>query len=525
MVQPGTGVSISSNELNYNHYGDEKEIDVDTAVDGAAWYAYSTNSWITVSPTSGNGDSNVVIQVAPYCEIGTRQGSAMIAGEEVVVFQRGRDMRLGNEVTNVTADAQTVQVEIEALDDVIWDVMSCADWISIQETGTGVGSSEVAVAIDENYGYNPRAAEVKIGSETFYVTQAATTNMALSVKEANIASAGGTVTVDVACSEIRDWIIKCDADWITMEGNSSRTGPALLTIQVIANSGLDARSCEIVIGDEVMEISQKAASTTVVSDVLFHGVDIDIGKFEVAAPDYLVWSAMTEADWIILTYTGSTNGNAEVEYVIDDLGSVASRRGIIWVGKTPVYVYQQNPSLIDPIPEIDADASPSEIAVALNGSADEKLVSMITDAENYTAYRTWSESVKDTSGAAVAGQQAVKDSPHAWLSFALGSESLIGKSPAEGDIKIDNFEPSKTSGKYEFEVSIEDVTVGSGATEENIKKVFGIEGSTEIGDNTKPFSAENVGITLAEPKDGKIKFTAGPTEQTATRFFMKVKMK
>ena len=45
------------------------------------------------------------------------------------------------------------------------------------------------------------------------------------------------------------------------------------------------------------------------------------------------------------------------------------------------------------------------------------------------------------------------------------------------------------------------------------------------GDDTKPFSTDNVGITLAEPKDGKIKFTAGPTDTTATSFFMKVKMK
>ena len=220
---------------------------------------------------------------------------------------------------------------------------------------------------------------------------------------------------------------------------------------------------------------------------------------------------------VSLKYWDTDRGVVDIDGVLtleanEDIGSIVS----------PIdYMTKVN----NPIPALPDNPSASDVHEALEGSADAALQEHITEPAVYDAYRAWAESVKDTGGAAIAGQQAVKDSPHAWLSFALGSESLIAEAPAEGDIKIDNFEPSETSGKYDFEVSIEDVTVGNGATEENIKKVFGIEGSTALGDDTKPFSAENVGITLAEPKDGKIKFTAGPTDTTATSFFMKVKMK
>ena len=248
----------------------------------------------------------------------------------------------------------------------------------------------------------------------------------------------------------------------------------------------------------------------------------DCGSFDI---DGTVESQIDgETEWLSVSFDVETAGTHTFTwtYSKDDYDEEDYDGGdCIWVDSvvwTPV-------DDADPIPPLSENPTTKDVHDALEGSTDAALQENITEPAVYDAYRIWAESVKDTSGAAVAGQQAVKDSPHAWLSFALGSESLIAEAPGDGDIKIDNFEPSETSGKYDFEVSIEDVTVGNGATEENIMKVFGIEGSTALGDGTKPFSAENVGITLATPKDGKIKFTAGPTDTTATSFFMKVKMK
>ena len=227
-------------------------------------------------------------------------------------------------------------------------------------------------------------------------------------------------------------------------------------------------------------------------------------------------------DWTSLVISVANSGSHTIRWTYLKNASGSYGYDAAWLDDV---IWKPSVVQVDPIPELPDNPSTADVREALDGSADTALRENITEPAVYDAYRTWAESVKDTSGAAVAGQQMVKNSSHAWLSFALGTESLIAEAPAEGDIKINNFEPSETSGKYDFEVSIEDVSVGNGATEENIKKVFGIEGSTALGDDTKPFSTDNVGITLAEPKDGKIKFTAGPTDTTATSFFMKVKMK
>ena len=150
------------------------------------------------------------------------------------------------------------------------------------------------------------------------------------------------------------------------------------------------------------------------------------------------------------------------------------------------------------------------------------LVENITDVEMYSKYREWALSVNDSTGASVAGAEAVKASPNAWLSFALGSSTLIADEPVDGEVAIDSIGTISSDGTMAFTVSIEDIAVGDGALEENLKKVFNIEGTTSIGDSSS-FSSDNVEIHLAEPVDGKVKFTVSPKGSPNT-FFIRSKL-
>jgi len=75
-------------------------------------------------------------------------------------------------------------------------------------------------------------------------------------------------------------------------------------------------------------------------------------------------------------------------------------------------------------------------------------------------------------------------------------------------------------GKFDFTVSVKDVEVGSEATAENLKKVFGLEG----GSSLEGMSSDNVDITFGMPENGKMKFAAGPKDKGQATFFMKVKV-
>lgn len=173
-----------------------------------------------------------------------------------------------------------------------------------------------------------------------------------------------------------------------------------------------------------------------------------------------------------------------------------------------------------PIPPLPVNPTAEDVRKALEGSSDIRLQERITDPEEYGTYRAWAETVKAPGSQTAAGAQAVKDSPNAWLSFALDSATLIPAPLADGDVKVDRFVRTATAGVFDFTVSIKDVLVGDAAMQGNLSKVFGIEGGTALD----AMSSENVNLTFDPPENGKVRFKAGPKDEKAPAFFMKVKV-
>lgn len=176
----------------------------------------------------------------------------------------------------------------------------------------------------------------------------------------------------------------------------------------------------------------------------------------------------------------------------------------------------------DPIPDLGKDPTMRQITDALRGSADAKLANNITNGIVYGQYRDWASKVKVKGCSSAAGRDAVKNASNAWLSFALGSKTLIETAPTDGDLKIDDFKPISESRKFDFTVSLKDVEVGSDAAADNLKKIICLEGGTTL--EPGGLSSENVSITFGTPENGKVKFTAGPKNPSNGIFFMKVRM-
>ena len=176
----------------------------------------------------------------------------------------------------------------------------------------------------------------------------------------------------------------------------------------------------------------------------------------------------------------------------------------------------------DPIPELGASATASEVAAALDGSADANLAENIKTAAEYAAYRTWALKLGGVT------PREVKDSPNAWLSFALDADELIAAVPKEGDIVIDAFESAATDGAFEFTVKIDGIEVGDNALEANIRKVFDIEGTKTLVSRGVGFSFDNVVVNVVTPENGNVKFTVTPKMENGEKlssFFIRVKMK
>ena len=174
---------------------------------------------------------------------------------------------------------------------------------------------------------------------------------------------------------------------------------------------------------------------------------------------------------------------------------------------------------LDPLPALGENATADDVATILGGVADAKLKVNVADAADYANFRTWLE-------AKGIDHNDVAKSLFAWLSYALDTAGLVAAGPKEGDLKIDSFESSSTGGAFEFTVKLKDIAVGDGALEDNLKKVFDIEGRKKL--SSGEFSSNAVQVNAVQVDNGNVKFTVTPKVEKGekpTSFFFKVKMK
>ena len=173
----------------------------------------------------------------------------------------------------------------------------------------------------------------------------------------------------------------------------------------------------------------------------------------------------------------------------------------------------------DAVPELREDDTAETVASALVGTADAKIVENIKDAASYISYQKWTACVKGATAA------EVKAAPNAWLSYALNTTNIVA-TPAAGDLKVESIAPAQ-DGKFTLELSVKDIDIGAGnvddaTMQENLAKVFGIEGATAL--EASAFSAENVVYTFGTPVDGKVKVEARSAIDGNGSFFMRAKM-
>lgn len=253
--------------------------------------------------------------------------------------------------------------------------------------------------------------------------------------------------------------------------------------------------------------------------------------FEVTVDDEVCTYITGETDWQTtgLQITGEGWHVVRWEYIKDEedeedlVGeNTAWLDNVVWTSTTvPDEPDVPDEPATDPIPDLGETPTESQIQKALDGSADMRITSNVTNGVTYNAYREWANKVELPSGGK-AGAQVVKDSSNAWLSFALDSATLIEIPPQEDDVVIESFAPTSSQGLFDFTVSVKDVEIGSAASVENLKTVFEFEGGASL--DPADMSGENVSITFGTPVNGKLRFTAGPKDTNERTFFMRMKM-
>jgi hypothetical protein len=246
VTQTGYAATLSPTSASRDFNGGSGVISITTQA-GVSWTAVSNASWITVTPASGISNGSVSYSVAPYSGVVTRSGSLTIAGKTFSVAQTGEAVNLSPKSVQKLYGSDIVQVQVTALATTLWSVTPNAPWISVVDGGNGFGDSTVTLAISANPSFVTRSGTVSIGSASFTIQQAGTTNPVLDLlpREATADPIGAYGNVAVLATPDAPWTAQSLDSWLAISSGSTGVGNGNIEYIVSANPALVPRTGRI----------------------------------------------------------------------------------------------------------------------------------------------------------------------------------------------------------------------------------------------------------------------------------------
>ena len=240
--------SVLPDSLLVNYQGGEYDLQI---ISNCAW-SLSENSqqipWISVSPTSGEGNQTVKVTVDRYDNTGdasSRHASLVFAGglslvpvnvtqtngSEVAVSVNPNSLRFvaegGSQQINVTCSSS-------------WTAYSTVEWLTVSAT-EGSYNGQITVTAESNEFYQPRLGAVIFTSDagqntTVTVVQDAAIDphhLDVSPMEVNFTKQGGSVEITVGCDEI--WKVDSPEPWLSF---SASIGEGDGSFEIIAEENI-----------------------------------------------------------------------------------------------------------------------------------------------------------------------------------------------------------------------------------------------------------------------------------------------
>ncbi len=350
--QKGLGGKVDKTNVEIERDGGTGTVIVSPTDMRSSWKARSNCDWISVSPTSGTGPTEVTYQVAPWYEISTRSGTITVGGNTITIFQYGSRMVLDAYEAIRAYYAHVIPIKVNALAITSWSVTPNASWISVVDAGRGQGGDTVSVAISENPSYKARMGTVTIGTETFTITQEGRTALefAISPAQTTAAVSGANGLVSVAATPDLPWNAASEVNWITVSLNSLLgAGNGNVAYSVSPQSTLYERIGQVTITPEeasgmlpqIHTVIQPAATAA----LSLAGYEFDAAggavSVEVTVNDIVEWSVVDLPDWMTIGEAANRIGPGTVTLSTIANETVYAREATIKIAEKAFKVSQK----------------------------------------------------------------------------------------------------------------------------------------------------------------------------------------
>lgn len=300
------------------------------------WTIGSTAEWLTVSPTSGNGDATLTFEVQPNLT-GQERNQAITATTKdntatmTISQEASGDPALDPYITlspnSMVGDWEGGSFQVNVQANIAWAVTDSPDWVTCSKT-EGEGDDTLWMTMHPFLEPGNREAFITIGGETvtaqFHVRQSGTSEVQhfLNVvpNEFQIPYAGDVKTMTVTCDEA--WTAVVEADWVVLDKTESE-GNDVVVLTVAENPLYVERQSSIkFISDShntvVVDIVQEAAPDPHFLEVTPTDLSFghEGGSQEIAIACDVEWTVDISDEWLSLSTTEGT-GTGSVTVTAD----------------------------------------------------------------------------------------------------------------------------------------------------------------------------------------------------------------
>ena len=307
--------------------------------------ATASESWISVTAGAvGVGSGTVSWSVPANPTLAERTGRIQIGNAVFTLTQAPGvcSFSLSSGSANFASAGGSGSFQVSTQSFCSWTATSSAAWVTITSGASGTGAGTVAFAVAANPAAAPRTAAITVGTQTFGITQAPSSCLALSASSTAMTAAGGASTVGVIAAADCAWSALSNADWITLTGAVSGTGSGTVAFAVAPNTQPIARSGTLSIGALTFTVNQAAPCW-----LSFNPVSASFpaaggtGSIAVtASASSCDRSASSDASWLTVTSGASGSGSGTIAYTVAANNTTQPRTATLTIGGQPYTVTQ-----------------------------------------------------------------------------------------------------------------------------------------------------------------------------------------
>ena len=313
--------------------------------------------WITLNTSSGSGLGLVNFDVDPFdppdgdslarnMNINVTLSDTNVPFvEQTLTFAVGQDgdcsFTIDSDSASFDVDGGTGSFTVTPNDQSCeWSATSDEDWVTIDSpTSIATGTGSVAYTVADNAGEtnveNAARSFTLISEEFSYTIDQSGCTYSLDSNSIDAEASDSTATVEVlapteASGECA-WTAVSNSSWILISDGASGSGGGTVSLAILDNASVDARTGTVTIGDETLEVNQagQECDYSVDSDSFSICPDGDSFDIDITATDGCSWSLESLQDWTeVLTNATGSGSESSSGQVLDNL-SESDRSGSI----------------------------------------------------------------------------------------------------------------------------------------------------------------------------------------------------